>query len=200
MMAAILLSLAPYVSAQQPACQLRQAPELNGFRIGMVITDVKSRLADPSTFEAGTTASANKIGVQAIQILGAELKDEYSEGIDVINLTFVDMKLAIIKATYNGVVTWMGSQDFFKQVSQKLALPQPSPGNTSRGRGNEKYKLECTGFTAILAYSFGVSPSVTVYDTVAQKLVEGRAIQNPDGEVKDIRITPGRPPVTRRPR
>lgn len=194
---AILLACAVYAFAQQPTCQLKQAPEFSGFRIGMAVDDVKDNLADSSMFEE-KRSSVNKIGAQAIQILGSELKDEYAEGIDDINLTFVDKKLAVVKATYNAAMTWSGSQDFFKRVSEKLGVPQPSPGS-SRGRGNEKYRVECAGYTVILAYAFGVSPSVTIYDTLAQKLVEQRSEQNPDGDVKDVRVNPGRPPQTRRP-
>jgi hypothetical protein len=195
---AILLACAAYAFAQQPTCQLKQAPEFNGFRIGMHIDDVKDNLADSSMFEE-KRSSGNKIGAQAIQILGSELKDEYAEGIDDINLTFVDKKLAVVKATYNAAMTWSSAQDFFKRVSEKLGFPQPSSSNPSRGRGNEKYKAECAGYTVIMAYAFGVSPNVTIYDTAAQKLVEERSERNPDGEVKDIRISPGRPPQTRRP-
>jgi len=195
MMIAILLACAAYAFAQQPTCQLKQAPEFNGFRIGMHIDDVKDNLADSSMFEEKRSA-VNKIGAQAIQILGSELKDEYAEGIDDINLTFVDKKLAVVKATYNAAMTWTSAQDFFKQVSEKLGFPQPSSSNPSRGRGNEKYKAECAGYTLIMAYAFGVSPNVTIYDTVAQKMLEDRNAKNPDGGVKDITISPGRPPRT----
>jgi hypothetical protein len=195
---AIILTSATCAFAQQPTCQLKQAPEFNGFHIGMAVDDVKDNLVDSSMFEE-KRASGNKIGAQAIQILGSELKDEYSEGIEGINLIFVDKKLAVIKATYNAAMTWSSAQDFLKRVSEKLGFPQPSSSNPSRGRGNEKYKVECGGYTLILAYAFGVSPNVTIYDTAAQKLVEDRSERNPDGDVKDIRISPGRPPQTRRP-
>lgn len=197
MMIAMLLSCAAYAFAQQPVCTLKQQPELNGFRIGMLKEDIKDMLADASMFESKWSA-VNKIGAQAIQIFGSELKDEYAEGIDSINLTFVDKKLAVIKATYNGS-TWMGAQDFFKQTSNKLGLPQVSAANSSSSRGNEKYKVECGGLTAVMAYSFGVSPNVTIYDTAQQQLVEERNRQNPDGEVKEINITPPRAPRTRPP-
>lgn len=182
-----------FVFAQTPACQRKEAPEFDGFRIGMAVSDVKSTLADPSVMEL-KTAAVNKIGVQQMKVLGTELKDEYAEGIDDIQLTFVDRRLAVIKATYNSGMTWMGSQDFFKQTSKKLGLPEPTAPTSSRGRGNEKYTFECTGFAAIFAYSFGVSPNVTIYDTVAQKDIEDRALKNPDGEVKTINMTPTRRP------
>jgi hypothetical protein len=48
----------------------------------------------------------------------------------------------------------------------------------------------------MLAYSFGVSPNVILYDRAAQKMVEERREKNPEGEVRDIRIGPtiSRPP------
>ena len=196
----LLLISAAYAFAQQPAaCQLKQAPEFNGFQLGMTLPEAKDNLADTSMFDAKVTA--NKIGAQAVRISGAELKDEFAEGIDDINLTFVDKKLAVFRATYHsGAGNWLGAKDFFKQLSDKLGLPQPSGVDSSRGRGGEKYRVECIGFNVTLAYSYGVSPNITIADSQAQKLVEERNEKNPDGEVKDIRITPPRPPATRRPR
>jgi hypothetical protein len=195
----ILLASAAYAFAQQPAaCQVKQAPEFNGFQLGMSLPEVKDNLADTSMFDSKVIA--NRIGAQTVRISGAELKDEYAEGIDDLNLTFVDKRLAVFRATYHsGAGNWLGAKDFFKQLSEKLGLPQPTAANSSGGRGGEKYRVECLGFNVTLAYSFGVSPSVTIADTVAQKLVEERNEKNPDGEVKDIRVTPPRPPRTNRP-
>ncbi|MDT4968468.1 MAG: hypothetical protein QOJ64_3205 [Acidobacteriota bacterium] len=189
----VATSSSTFVFAQTPACSRKEAPEFNGFRTGMAVSDVKNNLADPSVMEL-KTAAVNKIGVQQMKVLGTELKDEYAEGIDDIQLTFLDRRLVVIKATYNSGMTWMGSQDFFKQTSQKLGLPNPPTPTSSRGGGNEKYTVECAGFAAILAYSFGVSPNVTIYDTVAHKDIEARALKNPDGEVKTINMTPTRRP------
>ena len=195
----ILLACAAITFAQQPACPLKQAPAYNGFRLGTTMLDVQDKLADPSTFES-KLSSGNKIGSQAIEILGADLKDEYAEGVEDVHLTFIDKRLAVIKVTYNGADKWMGAQDFFKQVSEKLGLTQVVSTGSARGSGgNEKYKIECTGFAAVLAYSFGVSPNVTIYDTAAQKLADQRSEQNPDGKVKQINITPPRTPVNPHP-
>jgi hypothetical protein len=198
-LATVILTCVAAALAQQPACTLKQAPEYNGFRIGMTMMEVKDRVADPSTFD-DKVSSANKIGSLAIEILGQDLKDEYAAGVEDVHLTFVDKRLAVIKVTYNGADNWMGAQDFFKQVSNKLGLTQVASTGSARGSGgNEKYKIECTGFAAILAYSFGVSPNVTIYDTAAQKLVDQRSEQNPDGKVKRIDITPPRTPVNPHP-
>ena len=190
--AVTLLACAAISFAQQQpsACPLKQAPEFNGFRIGMTMLDVKSRVADPSTFEE-KLSSGNKIGSAAIELLGQDLKDEYADGVEDVHLTFVDKRLAIIKVTYNGAGNWMGAQDFFKQTAAKLGLTEIAATGATRGSGsNEKYRIDCTGFTALLAYSFGVSPNVTIYDAVAQRLVDERSEKNPDGKVKRIDMSP----------
>jgi hypothetical protein len=200
LLAAALPICAIYARAQQPACTLKQAPEFNGFQLGMTVPEVKDNLADSSMFDSKMSA-VNQAGAQAVRITGAELKDEYAEGVDDINLTFVDKRLAVIRLTYHsGAGGWFGAQDFFKQLSAKLGLPQPSAASTTAaGRGGERYRVDCAGFTVTLAYSFGVSPNVTIADAIAQKLVDERREKNPDGKVKEIRITPPRPPQTRQP-
>lgn len=182
------------VLAQKPTCPLKQAPGFKGFELGMTLADVKGMLADTSMFEA--KISSNKIGAQAVRLSGAELKEEFAEGVDDVNLTFVDKRLAVIRVAYHSGV-WFGAKDFFKQNSEKLGIPEPATSDTSRDRGGERYKVDCMGFSATLAYSFGVSPNVTIADAAARKLVEERSEKNPDGEVKTIGITP---PNSRRPR
>src|SRR5437868_12056722 len=98
-LATVILTYAAAAFAQQPACSLKQAPEYNGFRIGMTMMEVKDRVADASTFD-DKVSSANKIGTMAIEILGQDLKDEYAAGVEDVHLTFVDKRLAIIKVTY----------------------------------------------------------------------------------------------------
>jgi hypothetical protein len=201
----MLLICATYSVAQKkqpplPECKLTQAPEFNGFRLGMLLPEVKDALADTSMFDA-KISGGNTVGTLAIRISGAELKDQYAEGIDDISLTFVDKRLAVVRATfYSGAGPWLGAQDFFKQFAEKLGLPAPAAENLSGGRGGEKYKVECPKFNVTLAYSFGVSPSVTIADAVAQKLIEERREKNPEGEIKDIKIKPGRPPRPNQPR
>jgi hypothetical protein len=188
----ILLACATSTFAQQPppACAAKNAPEFNGFHLGMTLADAKSKLADTSMFDA-KISSANKIGTLAVRISGAELKDEYAEGIDDINLVFVDNALAVIKVTYHsGAGNWFGAKDFFKQLSEKLGLPPMTASNSPSGR-SEKYKVECTGFIVTLVYSFGVSPNVTITDALAQKLAEERWKENPDGGTKRVTLTPG---------
>jgi hypothetical protein len=192
---AIIAASASGVMAQKPpvpTCPLKQAPAFNGFQLGMTLTDVKEMLADTSLVEA--KISVNKIGAMALRLSGAELKDEYAEGVDDVNLTFVDGRLAVIRVAYHSGV-WFGAKDFFKQNSEKLGVPEPSTTNTSRDRGGERYRVDCVGFSATLAYSFGVSPNVTIADAEAQKLVNERREKNPDeGVQRKPDIIQGRQP------
>jgi len=193
MLTATILTSTAYSFAQQPVCTQKRAPEYKGFQLGMTMMDVKDKMADPSTFDSKLSA-ANKINSQAIQLLASELKDESAEAIESVNLTFVDKRLAAIKVTYNGSDSWMGAQDFFKQTAEKLGVPAPSTsGSTTRGRGGERALVDCTGFAVMLAYSFGVSPNVTIYNAATLKLVDERSEKNPDGEVKQINIGPSVP-------
>jgi hypothetical protein len=195
-----LLTLCAFISfygtisfAQQPVCP-QQAPALSGFRLGMVQTDLLDMLEDPSSLDSKLSSNKNVIKTEAVNITGAELKEKYADGVDNVNLSFVDGKLFVIKVTYHGGTNWSSQEDFIMGVSEKLSLPKPS--GPLRGRGNEKYKVECRSFTATLAYSFGVSPNVTISDNAAQKMVEERYKQNPEGEIREIKIGPtiSRPP------
>ncbi len=191
----ITLLCAVCICAQSPTCTLKQAPELHGFRLGMTALEVRSNLTDPTAFES-KAPSGTSTGPRAMRISGSELKPVNAEGVDDLNLTFADNKLAVIKVTYNGAVKWDGAQDFFARVSEKLGLPLPA-ASTSAGRGgggNEKQRTECAGFAVTLAYSFGVSPSVIVSDTVAQKSLDRRREKQEEEDAKEIRITPSSRP------
>jgi hypothetical protein len=183
-----------YSSAQQPTCTLAQAPELSGFRLGMSQTELIDLLEDPSSLDLKLSSTKNVIKTEALNITGAELKEKYAEGVDNVNLSFMDGKLFIIKVTYHGGSNWSSQADFITGVSEKLDLPKPT--ESLRGRGNEKYRVECKSFTTTLAWSFGVSPNVTISDKAAQKMVEERYKQNPEGEIREIKIGPtiSRPP------
>ena len=176
----------------QPPCALKQAPQFRGFHLGMTTMDVRGKLEDTTLFDLNAPRTGP--GSQAVRLGAAELKEEIAEGIDEINLAFVDGKLALIKVTFNDVVPWDNAQDYLTKMSATLGLPAPVPANTTGNRGNEKYKFECLGFAVALAYSFGVSPNFTINDMAAQRIADQR-LSN-EGDVRKITISPnttGRP-------
>lgn len=188
----IILAYALLTYGQKSQCALNQAPQFRGFHLGMTSLDVRSKLEDTTLFDLN--APSGKPGSQAVRISAAELKEEFAEGIDEINLAFVDGKLALIKVTFNNVVTWDNAQDYFVKMSETLGLPKPVAAKTTGDRGNEKYKVECTSFAVALAYSFGVSPNFTINDMAAQRIADDRL--SDEGDVRTINITPR---TTRRP-
>lgn len=176
----------------QPQCALKEAPQFRGFHLGMTTMDVRGKLEDTTLFDLN--APRKGPGSQAVRLGAAELKEAIAEGIDEINLAFIDGKLALIKVTFNDVVPWENAQDYLTKMSETLGLPKPVLANTTGNRGNEKYKFECLGFAVALAYSFGVSPNFTINDMAAQRIADER-LSN-EGDVRKITITPnttGRP-------
>jgi hypothetical protein len=195
MLAAIMLVCAAVASAQQPSCALKQAPELLGFRLGMSTAEVKASLADSSMFDS-RMSSGNDVGSRAVNVPAADLKPETGDAIESVNLTFVDNRLSQIKVTYNSASQWDGSQDFFKRESAKLSLPIPNGAGSLQGSGgNEKYAVKCEGFTAVLAYAFGVSPNIIVSDTAARKVVDNRREAEGTKVHQTKGLIVGRPPI-----
>ncbi|HEX8773368.1 MAG TPA: hypothetical protein VF735_07145 [Pyrinomonadaceae bacterium] len=195
-MAAIILVCAAqaFAQKQQPsACGGKQAPALVGLRLGMTPAEVKESLADSSMFDSRMSAN-NDVGSRAVNVPAADLKPEAGDGIDSVNLTFVDNRLSQIKVTYNSAAQWDGLQDFFARESQKLSLPKPDGALQGSG-GNEKYSVKCEGFTAVLAYSFGVSPNILIADTAARRAVDIRREAEGTKVINPVTRRIGRPPV-----
>jgi hypothetical protein len=187
---AVIAACAAFALAQKSPpqqCSIPKAPEFRGFYLGMTPLEVRSKLEDTTLFDLN--APKGPTGSQAVRLSAAELKEELAEGIDEINLAFVDGKLAAIKVTYNGAMTWDNGQDFINKTSASLGLPKPTAANSSGDRGNEKYRFECKTFAVSLAYSFGSSPNFTINDMVAQKLADQRL--KDEGDVRRIVIGPG---------
>jgi hypothetical protein len=180
---------------QAAPCPVQQLPSLRGFRLGMPLMDVKGALEDASLFDSKISGD-NSVGSRAIRIQGSELKGDNAEGVDDVDLVFVDDRLAHIKVNFNGGMHWDSASDFFTRMSESLGLPKPSEeGARGSNQRNQKYTVECASFAVTLAYSFGVSPSVAISDTLAQKKVSDRREKTDEGEVRTITISPssGRP-------
>jgi hypothetical protein len=178
--------------AAQEQCAVQGAPALRGFRLGMPLMDVKGALEDASLFDAKISAG-NSVGSRAVRIQGSELKGDNAEGVDDVDLIFVDDRLANIKVNFNSGMRWDNAEDFFARMSESLGLPKRSGAEPARGSNqrNQKYTVECRAFSVTLAYAFGVSPNVTISDTLAQKKVGERREKTEEGEVKTITVTPG---------
>jgi len=202
----ILVAAVPCVLGQKtkaqkgPPCPVSRVPEMRGFRLGMPLMEVKGALEDASLFDSKISGES-KVGSRAVRVLGSELKGDNAEGVDDVDLVFVDGRLASMKINFNSAMRWEGAEDFFARTSESLGIPKPAGGEVSSASNqrNQKYVVECQSFSVTLSYAFGVSPSVAITDTGAQKTVGERYEKNPDGEVREIYIGPGRPTQTKRP-
>jgi phosphoribosylformylglycinamidine (FGAM) synthase-like enzyme len=206
LLAAILLAAAASsVFAQQPqqsaagqSCALKETPALHGLRLGMTAAQVKKTLADASLFDSKRSA-ANNVKSSAVNISASELTEENGEGVENIYLTFVDERVAHIKVTYNSAMHWDGPQDFFARQAEKLGLPKPVGTDSIYGSGgNEKYVIACGEVKAVLAYSFGVSPNVTVSNVAARQIVDKRRDRDEEGVRETQIIKPIPSPFPRR--
>lgn len=189
-----ILACAASISAQEAGCALTQAPELHGFQLGMHLSEVQGNLSDPTMLNS-RVLSDSKTGVSAIRIKGSDLKPENGEGVDDLNLSFVDGKLTVLRVTYDGAGKWESARDFFEQVSKNLGLPKPSSAGRLTEGESGKYQITCNQFTVMLAYSYGVSPTITISNTAAQSVVEQRKSKEPKSQKKGIGPVLGpRPP------
>jgi hypothetical protein len=179
--------------AQQPQeqCAVAQAPAMRGFRLGMLLPEVKGALEDASLFDSKISGT-NNVGSRAVRLQGSELKGDNAEGVDDVDLVFVDERLTYIKVNFNGAMRWDNAEDFFARMSETLGLPKPSLDDRGRGSNqrNQKYTFECRTFSVTFSYSFGVTPSVAISNTAAQRLVGTRRENSDEGDIKSISITP----------
>lgn len=174
-------------------CPLQQAPALRGFRLGMPLMDVKGALEDASLFDA-KMSGGNQVGSRAVRLQGSELKGDNAEGVDDVDLVFVDERLASVKVNFNSGMRWDSPEDFFTRMSETLGLPKPVLDETrGSNQRNRKHTVECASFSVTLAYAFGVTPSVVIADTAAQRKVGDRREKTDEGDIRTITISPGRP-------
>lgn len=175
----------------QEQCAVAQAPVLRGFRLGMLLPEVKGALEDASLFDSKISGT-NNVGSRAVRLQGSELKGDNAEGVDDVDLVFVDERLSYVKVNFNSAMRWDSAEDFFARMSETLGLPKPSAEESVRGSNqrNQKYTFECRTFSVTFSYAFGVSPSVAISNTVAQRLVGTRRENSDEGEIKRINITP----------
>src|ERR671938_1774113 len=121
------LAQKPKKEAKQsgPPCPVERAPALRGFRLGMPLMDVKGALEDASLFDS-KISGGNSVGSRAVRLQGSELKGDNAEGVDDVDLVFVDDRLAHIKVNFNSAMRWDSASDFFARMSETLGLPKPS--------------------------------------------------------------------------
>lgn len=133
--------------APAQACKLTpgQSPALRGFRLGMSPEQFKARFP-------GVPLTEHPMGLTTVYLArgglqGAEVAT--FEGVNDINLGFLDGRLVSLSVQYNNLVQWRSGREFASRVSELLKLPDA----WREGQGTDNSVMACAGF------EIGVSPN-----------------------------------------
>jgi outer membrane protein len=106
-----------------PSCSLTttQAPELGGLRLGMTEAQLKQLV--PSI----TVAAADEVGVSRAELKSTNLSrlpqfSSFFEGVEDIQLEFVDARLSFIRVAYPVTNKWASKDEFLAQVAPKFQM------------------------------------------------------------------------------
>lgn len=170
LMVLLVLGSASAIAAQQCSLkieQLKDAPELRGFRLGMSQDQVKSRV--PQIRFGG----ADKFGVVKTSInplYDARFDKASFADVRTISLDFLDDKLTTLWIGYEGSFKWKTVDEFVSGISQSLELP----ATWSQKRSGRQ--LNCDGFSLLVSMIAG-SPSVRLTDEVGAEVIASRREQ-----------------------
>jgi hypothetical protein len=169
----------------QASCHLTldQAPAIRGLRLGQSIADVKAILPTLLHRESGAVEDPDIGALQAkVHVDVAAYKPAF-DGIDRVNVMFLDKRLAQISIIYDHSIEWKGGDEFTARISESLRLPNAwlsvLPSNT------DFLSMQCNGFllTADVGkYSARTSLLIkqTNLDTEMDRRAKSRADQRRD--------------------
>jgi len=160
-------------TAQQTSCvlkldQLKDAPELFGFRLGMSFDQVKAR---SSLIQFGP---ADKFGVVKTSFSPHyEPRFDRSEFADVrtISLDFLDGKLVTLWIGFEDTFKWPRLDEFVANISKSLNVPANWP---AKRNGQQ---LTCDGFS-LSASIIARGPSIRLTDDEAENAIAERREQD----------------------
>jgi hypothetical protein len=168
-----LTALGQKATDQKPTCTLgiNQSPELRGFRMGMPLAAVTTRLPGvtvekPDKFGLArlhlsiidsTTlpkSSAKDKGVQPDALAGLDNGSAFVidavrfptlKGVRKMEMRFIDGRLSYLQLTYDDAIKWDSIDEFVETVSSMLKLPKEwkTPAESDSGQDKE---LRCEGF------------------------------------------------------
>lgn len=166
----ISLSACSILAAQESRCslkldQLKDAPELFGFRLSMTLDEVKAR---SSLIKFGP---ADKFGIVKTSISPHyEPKFDKTVFADVrtISFDFLDGKLVTLWIGFEETSKWARLDEFVATLSKSLNVPSEWPEKLRNGR-----QLACDGFS-LFASIIARGPSIRITDDVAQSVIAER--------------------------
>lgn len=168
-------------TAQQSTCtlelnQLKDAPELLGFRLGMTFDEVKAR---SSLIKFGR---ADRFGVVKTTInphYEAKFDKTLFADVRTVSFDFLDGKLVTLWIGYEKTFKWPKLDEFVTNLSKSLSTAADWPEKRN-GR-----QLSCEGFS-LFASIIARGPSIRITDEVAQNIIADRrerAAESDEAEV-----------------
>ncbi len=165
----VSLSACSALTAQQSGCslkpdQLKDAPELFGFRLGMTLDEVKTRsslikFARPDKFGVVKTSISPHYDPQSDKTQFADVRT--------ISFDFLDGKLVTLWIGFEETYKWPRLDEFVPNLSKSLNVPVDWPEKRN-GR-----QLACDGFS-LFASIIARGPSIRIMDEVAQTVIADR--------------------------
>src|SRR5262245_57950802 len=167
------LCLRATVTAQQGTCslkpdQLKDAPELFGFRLGMNFDQVKAispliKFGPPDKFGVVKTTINPHYEPRSEKTVFADVRT--------ISLDFLDGKLVSVWIGFEETFKWPTLDEFVPNLSKSLNVPVTWP---SKRNGQQ---LTCDGFS-LFASLIARGPSIRVTDDAAQDTIAERREQD----------------------
>lgn len=164
-----ILIFAATTFAQENKCalklsQIKAAPEIQGFRLGMTVSDVKAIV--PTL----PTGKADDLGLMKTSFSPrfAQIDKTKFENVRTVSFEFLDDKLMDLWIGYTSDFKWATMDDFFPQMNLALGLPT----NGWLTKGTEK-RLECEEFQ-ISVTTLYAGPTIRLVEKTSRKLWEQR--------------------------
>lgn len=149
-------------------CELKvaQSPALRGFRLGMTLAEVSARFPRYEISEADSCGRLNVYMDATFGRLGAEARrPEEFDGVQGIQLGFLDGRLNYLRVTYDGGTFWKGVGEYLVALSGSLGLPASWYKGEDRTTLSQAHTLGCDGFKVVAGFNAG--PYVELHDTAA---------------------------------
>jgi len=166
----LLLVCSAGVLAQENKCTLKlaelpESPELFGFRAGMTVDQVRTKVP------AIVIPRSNLFGVAQTSIspdFDPKFDKKAFVGVRTVSLDFLDDRLSSIWLGYDSTFKWQTVPEFVKGISQSLRLPDAWATWKTRGQ-----RLVCSDFQMTVTM-LGEGPSFRINDTHAEQLIAER--------------------------
>jgi hypothetical protein len=165
----LVLISAAGVAAQETTCTLKleqwpAAAELRGFRLGMTMDQVKTRVP-PVVFGPANQFSLSKTSINPD--FDPKFDKASFEGVRTVSLSFLDGRLMELWLGYDSSFKWQKLDDFIVGFSKAMNLP---PTWQVKGRGQQ---ITCQGVELFVSMVAG-SPSIRITDTTAEQALTSR--------------------------